>query len=72
MESNATYYGKKFQGSSIIVGENMGVSPLTGKNSKSKKSTGVKAICFLAIILYPLINLQPVSYISMLRSRTAF
>ena len=39
---NATYYGKTCQHLSIRVGKHTGVSPLTGKNSKSKKSTTVK------------------------------
>ena len=36
---NATYYGGTCRHLSIRVGEHLGVSPLTGKKSKSKKST---------------------------------
>ena len=39
---NATYYGKTCRHLSLRVGERSGVSPLTGKKSKSKKSTAVK------------------------------
>ena len=39
---NATYYGETCQHLIIRVGEHLGVSPLTGKKSKSKKSTAVK------------------------------
>ena len=39
---NATCYGKTCQNLSLRVGEHSGVSPLTGKKSKSKKSTAVK------------------------------
>ena len=39
---NATYYGKTCLHLIVRVGEHSGVSPLTGKKSKSKKSTAVK------------------------------
>ena len=39
---NATYYGETCRHLSVRVGELSGVSPLTGKKSKSKKSTAVK------------------------------
>ena len=39
---NATYYGKTCRHLSVRVGEHSGVSLLTGKKSKSKKSTAVK------------------------------
>ena len=39
---NATYYGETCRHLSVRVGEHLGVSPLTGKKSKSKKSTVVK------------------------------
>ena len=39
---NATYYGETCQCLSVRVGEHSGVSPLTGKKSKSKKSTAVR------------------------------
>ena len=39
---NATYYSKTCRHLSVKVGEHSGVSPLTGKKSKSKKSTAVK------------------------------
>ena len=39
---NATYYGETCRYLSVRVGEHSGVSPLTGKKSKSKKSTTVK------------------------------
>ena len=39
---NATYYGETCRHLSVRVGEHLGVSPLTGKKSKSKKSTAVK------------------------------
>ena len=39
---NATYFGETYQHLSVRVGEHSGVSPLTGKKSKSKKSTAVK------------------------------
>ena len=40
--SNATYYGQRCQHVSVKASEYSGVSPLTGKNSKSKKSIAVK------------------------------
>ena len=40
--SNATYYSKTCQHLIIRVGEHLGVSPLTGKKSKPKKSAAVK------------------------------
>ena len=40
--SNATYYSKTCQHLIIRVVEHLGVSSLTGKKSKSKKSTAVK------------------------------
>ena len=39
---NATYYGKTCRHLSVRVGEHSDVLPLTGKKSKSKKSTAVK------------------------------
>ena len=39
---NATYYGETCRHLSVRVGEHSGVSPLTGKKSKSKNSTAVK------------------------------
>ena len=39
---SATYYGKIWRHLSVRVGETLGVSPLTRKKSKSKKSTAVK------------------------------
>ena len=39
---NATYYGETCRHLSVTVGERAGVSTLTGKKSKSKKSTAVK------------------------------
>ena len=39
---NATYYGKTCRHLSVRVGEHSGISPLTGKNSKSIKSAAVK------------------------------
>ena len=39
---NATYHGETWQHLSVTVGKNSGVPPLIGKNSKSKKSTGIK------------------------------
>ena len=39
---NASYYGETCRHLSVRVGEHSGVSPLTGKKSKSKKSTAVK------------------------------
>ena len=39
---NATYYGETYWYLSVRVGEHSGVSPLTGKKSKSKKSTAVE------------------------------
>ena len=39
---SATYYGETCRHLSVRVGEHSGVSPLTGKKSKSKKSTAVK------------------------------
>ena len=39
---NATCYGKTCRYLGVRVGEHSGVSPLTGKRSKSKKSTEVK------------------------------
>ena len=39
---NATYYGETCHHLSVRVGEHSGVSPLTGKKLKSKKSTAVK------------------------------
>ena len=39
---NATYYGEVYRHLNVRVGEHSGVSPLTGKKSKLKKSTAVK------------------------------
>ena len=39
---NATYYGETCRHLSVRVGEHSGISPLTGKKLKSKKSTAVK------------------------------
>ena len=39
---NATKYGEKYWHLSVRVGEHSGVSSLTGKKSKSKKSAAVK------------------------------
>ena len=39
---NVTYYDKTYQHLSIRVSEHLGVSPLTGKKSKSKKYAAVK------------------------------
>ena len=39
---NATYYGETCQHLNIRVGEHSGVSPLTGKKSKTKKTTAIK------------------------------
>ena len=39
---NATYYSETCQHLSVRVGEHSGVSPLTEKKLKSKKSTAVK------------------------------
>ena len=39
---NASFYGETCRHLSVRVGEHSGVSPLTGKKSKSKKSTAVK------------------------------
>ena len=39
---NATYYSETCRHLSVRVGEHSGVSPLTGKKSKSKRSTAVK------------------------------
>ena len=39
---NATYYGETCRHLSVRVVKHSGVSPLTGKKSKSKKSTAVK------------------------------
>ena len=39
---NATYYSIRCKHWSVRIGEHSGVSPLTGKKSKSKKSAAVK------------------------------
>ena len=39
---NATYYGKTCQNLNVRVGEHSGISPLTGKKSKSKTATSAK------------------------------
>ena len=39
---NATYYGKPCRHFKVRVGEHSGISPLTNKRSKSKKSAAVK------------------------------
>ena len=39
---NATYYGETCHHFKVRVGEHSGISPLTNKRSKSKKSTAVK------------------------------
>ena len=39
---NATYYGETCRHLSVRVGKHSGISPLTGKKLKSKKSTAVK------------------------------
>ena len=72
---NANYYDKTCWYLSVRVGEHSGVSLLTGKKSKSKKSTAVKDHMFFLILLYPLTTLkfwQPATQISMLRSEKVF
>ena len=39
---NATYYGETYRHFKVRFGEHSGISPLTNKRSKSKKSTTVK------------------------------
>ena len=39
---NAIYYGRTCRHLSVRVGKHLGVSPLTGKKSKSKRSMAVK------------------------------
>ena len=51
---NATYYGENCRHFKVRVGEHSGISPLTNKRSKSKKSTAVKD--------YMLVCDQPVSF----------
>ena len=51
---NATYYGETCHHFKVTVGEHSGISPLTNKRSKSKKSTAVKD--------HMLICDQPVSF----------
>ena len=51
---NATYYDKTCRHFKVRVGEHSGISPLTNKRSKSKKSTAVKD--------HVLMSDQPVSF----------
>ena len=51
---NATYYGETCRHFKVTVGEHSGISPLTNKRSKSRKSTAVKD--------HMLICDQPVSF----------
>ena len=51
---NATYYGETCCQFKVRVGEHSGISPLTNKRSKSKKSTAVKD----HMVIYD----QPVSF----------
>ena len=73
---NATYYSKTCQHLRIRVDKHSVFSLLTWEKSKSKKSTAVKDhMLFFVIIFYPLITLkfwQPVTQISMLRSKKVF
>ena len=39
---NATYYGETCRHFNVRVGEHSGISPLTGKKSKARKTTAVK------------------------------
>ena len=39
---NATYYGKTCRHLNVRIGEHSGISPLTGKKSKARKTTAVK------------------------------
>ena len=39
---NATYYGETCRHLNVRVGEHLGISPLTGKKSKARKTTAVK------------------------------
>ena len=39
---NATYYGETCRHLNVRVGEHSGISPLTGKKSKARKTTAVK------------------------------
>ena len=48
---NAYYYGETCRHLSVRVGKHSGVSPLTGKNSKSKKSTAVKDHMFFCDLI---------------------
>ena len=45
--SNATYYGETCRHFKVRVGEHSGISPLTNKRPKSKKSTAVKDYTFI-------------------------
>ena len=51
---NASYYGEKCRHFKVRVGEHSGISPLTNKRPKSKKSTAIKD--------YTLICDQPLSF----------
>ena len=55
---NATYYGETCRHLSVRVGEHSGISPLTGKKLKSKKSIAVKDHILFVIILYRLTTLK--------------
>ena len=51
---NASHYGETYRHFKVRVGEHSGISPLTNKQSKSKKSTAVKD--------HMLMSDQPVSF----------
>ena len=70
---NATYYGESCQDLSARVGEHSCVSHLTGKMSKSKKSTATKGHMLFCDHIVSIDDFwQPVTQISMLRSNKAF
>ena len=52
------YYDKTCPHLSVRFGKHSGVSPLTGKKSKSKKSHSIKRPYVFVIILHPLMTLK--------------
>ena len=69
---NATYYGETCRHLRVGVDENSGVPPLTGKKSKSRKSTTVKDHMLFCDPLMTLKFWEPVTQISMLKSKKLF
>ena len=75
---NDTYYDEIYEHLSIRANEHLGVSPLTGKKPKSKKSAAVKDHLLFIFFCGYITSIedfkfwQPVTQIFMLRQKNVF